>query len=317
MKPVPCSAAEVEHSAEHQAARKSDAKRDRRNQGRGRDEDRELIELRGIERAADAAGGMADETEQRQSGRQADRDDHHARGLHDGDGAHVGVEFGGQPHHLRQAAGRRGEIGGHGIATVERAQVGGAGDADAGHGHDQRRDAQRIGGDAVERRRRDHRAERDADRHQKNTHQRRRHHHRPPGQRRGGHHQNRAREEAGRHAEHAEGQAAGGGKGERFRQMAGQNNAIDGGRRGQGWRLSRNSRCLPDNATCSGHCDLKQGKILSLPGLSPASERACCKVGSSSQLRLAISACCSWWRATATAAAGSAAARAATAGPGC
>ena len=40
------------------------------------------------------------------------------------------------------------------------------------------------------------------------------------------------------------------------------------------------------------------------PGVSPDLVHACCKAGSSSRWRSPISACCSWWRATATAAAG-------------
>ena len=202
--------------------------------GRGGDQDRQLAELRGIERPADAAGAVADEAEQRQPGRQADRDDHHAHGLHDGDGADVGVEFGGEPHHLRQAAGRRREIGGHFVPAVHHAQIGGAADADADHGRQQHGDAQRIGRHAVERRRRDHGAERNADQHQQNAHRQQRHQHRPPGQRGGGDHQDRARQIAGRHAREPERQPADGGKGQRFRELAGDDDAVGGWRQGQG-----------------------------------------------------------------------------------
>jgi hypothetical protein len=80
---------------------------------RGNSEKRQLIELRGIERAAEAAGRVPDQAKQRQPGRQADRDDNHPDSLHDGDGAHVRAEFGGNPHDLRQPARCGGEVCGN------------------------------------------------------------------------------------------------------------------------------------------------------------------------------------------------------------
>ena len=217
-----------EHGAEQQAAGKPDAMGDKRDDSRGGDQNREFIELRGIERSADAAAGMADEAEQRQPGRQADRDDHHAHGLHDGDRAHVGVEFGGEPHHLRQSAGRRGKVGGNLVPAVHHAQIRGAADADADHGHDQHGDAQRIGRHAVQRRRRDHGAERNADQHQENAHRQHRDQHRPPGQRGGGDRQDRAREIAGGNSEQPQREPASGRKRQRFRDVADDRSAVAG-----------------------------------------------------------------------------------------
>ena len=145
-------------------------------------------------------------------------------------------------HHLRQAAGRRREIRGHLVPAVHRAQIGGAADADADHGHDQHGDAQRIGRHAVQRLRRHHGAERNADQHQQDAHRQRRDHHRPAGQRGGGDHQDRAGQKAGRHAQKAKRRPADGGKDQRFREVAGDSGEAFGGlRRGQRLRLSRSA----------------------------------------------------------------------------
>ncbi len=143
--------------------------------------------------------------------------------------------------------GRRREVCGHLVPAVHRAQIGGPADADADHGRQQHGDAQRIGRHAVQRRRRDHGAERNADQHQQNAHRQRRHQHRPPGERGGGHHQDRTRQKAGRHPQEAEREPADGGKDQRFRKVAGDGEAVGGGLRGQGlaafsanaWRAGR------------------------------------------------------------------------------
>jgi len=133
---------------------------------------------------------VTDEAEQRQARREADRDDHHPHRLHDGDSAHISIELDSQAQHLRKAAGCCGQIGGKDVPAVYDAQIGGARDADGGHGSEQHGDTERIGRDAVQRRRRHDGAERNADQYQQNANQQRRHQHRAADQRSGGDRQN-------------------------------------------------------------------------------------------------------------------------------
>ena len=223
------------------------------------DQNGEFVELRDFETAAKAALRLMGEAEHCQQGRKADGNDDDADGLHDGDSAHIGFQLDGQRHHLRQATGRRRQIGRDRIPAMHRAQVKRADDTDNGAGDDQDADADRIGRHAAQGFRRHHGAERNTDQHQQNPQHRHRNAHRPAAERGAGDHQQRARQVAGRHAEQAEGQPAGGGKDHRFRDVAEAKNAI-----GERWRGQRRDFRQAAFTEPTGEARRRQGSLVDM-----------------------------------------------------
>ena len=96
--------------------------------------------------------------------------------LHDRDGAQVGLVFGRQRHHLRERAGARAEQRRLRVPAVHEAQVRGGRRDHAERRNRQHRDAERKRRETLERLRRHHGAERNADQHRDHARQRHRQH---------------------------------------------------------------------------------------------------------------------------------------------